>query len=296
MSPSTTSNAGSSARRALLGWGRLLRLSLGATAAADVVAGACFIGGGWPGAGRLWLPVLASLCVYHGGLVLNDWADAEEDDATRPGRPIPSGAVAHEAALAVAIVLLALGPLLANWYSGKASVLLAAIAIFAAVYDLAARGPWTGPLLLGLCRAGNLMAGMIAFGEPTRAGMWLCAGYGAYVFVVSRLGRMEDGAEANIGTKPKALLLGAGACQLVPLCFGLAGTAPLAAFVLGSLALRTKSWTRTSVLSSMGTALRLLLFYTASVAWVGGGPEIGVALLAVGYPLTWLLRQVFPPS
>jgi 4-hydroxybenzoate polyprenyltransferase len=299
MSPSTTSNAGSSARSALLGWGRLLRLSLCATAAADVVAGAVFEAGGWPGWGRIWLPILASLCVYHGGLVLNDWADAEQDFDTRPDRPIPSGAVAPEAALAVAVALLAGGPLLANWYSGKASVLLAAISIFAAIYDLAGRGPWTGPLLLGLCRAGNLLAGMIAFGEPTREGTCLAAGYGVYVFLVSRLGRMEDGDEAQIGTKPRALLVGAGVCQLVPLAFGLAATAPVAAGLLGWIGLRTRSWSRASVLAAMGSALRLLLFYTASVAWAGGGPRgplIGLGLLAAGYPIAWLLRQVFPPS
>jgi 4-hydroxybenzoate polyprenyltransferase len=302
MSPSTTSNAGSSVRSALLGWGRLLRLSLTATAAADVVAGAVFEAGGWPGWGRIWLPILASLCVYHGGLVLNDWADAEQDFDTRPGRPIPSGAVAPEAALAVAVALLALGPLLANWYSGKASVLLAAVSIFAAVYDLAGRGPWTGPLLLGLCRAGNLLAGMIAFGPPTSAGTCLAAGYGAYVFLISRLGRMEDGDEARIGMRPRTLLVGAGVCQLVPLAVGLTAsaaipaTAPVAAGLLGWIGLRTRSWSRGTVLEAMGSALRLLLFYSASVAWAGGGPLIGLALLAAGYPLAWLLRQVFPPS
>ena len=30
--------------------------------------------------------------------------------------------------------------------------------------------------------------------------------------------------------------------------------------------------------------------------WIGAGPEFGLGLLAVGYPVAWLLRQVFPPS
>src|SRR5258708_5799460 len=202
MSPSTTSNAGSSTRNAFLAWGRLLRLSLATTAAADVVAGA----------------------------------------------------------------------------------------------GLAGRGAWTGPLLLGLCRAGNLATGMLACGRLDAAGIWLAAGYGAYVFLVAVLGRMEDGDEQRIGRRPRVLLLGAGACQLVPLAFGLVATAPLAALRIGWLALRTRSWTRASVLSSMGSALRLLLFYTASVAWLGGGAWLALGLLAIGYPLAWVLRQVFPPS
>jgi len=107
-----TFSVGSSIKAALA-WGRLLRLSLATTAAADVVGGAVYAGQGWPGMGRLWLPIAASLCVYHGGMVLNDCADAEPDLKTRPERPIPSGAVNPQAALTVAIVLLALGPLLA---------------------------------------------------------------------------------------------------------------------------------------------------------------------------------------
>jgi hypothetical protein len=49
-------------------------------------------------------------------------------------------------------------------------------------------------------------------------------------------------------------------------------------------------------MGAMGSALRLLLLYTASVAWIGGGPWPALGLLAIGYPLAWALRQVFPPS
>jgi 4-hydroxybenzoate polyprenyltransferase len=282
--------------RGFVAWGRLLRLSLVTTAAADVVGGAIYAGHGWPGASRLWLPVLASLCVYHGGMVLNDCADAERDMKTRPERPIPSGAIDQGVALTVAIVLLALGPLLANWYPGPLSLLIACVAILAVVYNLFGRGPWTGPVLLGLCRAGNLLAGMLAFGELTTICIWLVSGYGAYVFFVSRLGRMEDGADARIGTRPAKLLLAAGVCQLIPFAFGLALTAPLAAGRIGWLGWRTQVWSRASVLQAMGSSLRLLLCYTASVAWLGGGPLAGLGVLAIGYPVAWLLRQVYPPS
>ncbi len=293
-----TFNAGSFAR-AFVAWGRLLRLSLAPTAVADIVCGAVYAGQGWPAnPGRLWLPVLASLFVYHGGMVLNDCADAERDEKTRPERPIPSGAVSPEAALTVAVVLLALGPLIANWYPypGPLSLVLLGVALLAAFYDLAPRGAWTGPVLLGLCRAGNLLAGMLAFSVLTNGCIWLAAGYGLYVFFVSRLGRMEDGADARIGTRPTKLLFAAGACQVLPFAFGLAWTAPLAAAYIGWLASRTQVWSRATVLQAMGSSLRLLLFYTASLAWLGGGALVALGVLAVGYPIAWLLRQVFPPS
>ena len=61
----------------LLAWGRLLRVSLFATAAADPVVGA-FLGSGGAPPGRALLAPLASLCVYHGAMALNDLADREE--------------------------------------------------------------------------------------------------------------------------------------------------------------------------------------------------------------------------
>ncbi|MBK7641814.1 MAG: UbiA family prenyltransferase [Planctomycetes bacterium] len=289
MSPSTTSNAGTSSSP-LLAFGALLRLSLATTAAADIVAGAVFASRGTCAWTELVRPVIGSLCVYHGGMALNDWADRAQDARTRAQRPIPSGRIRAGTALALALVLLAGGPLLAGSWA------LGAVALLAALYDVAGRGAWRGPVLLGLCRAGNLSAGMLAVGAFESQGAWLAAGYGAYVFLVSRLGRMEDGDEARIGQRPRALLLAAGACQLVPLGFALVPTAPIAALRVGWLALSTRAWPRPKIMQSMGVALRLLLFYSASVAWAGGGPWVGLAILGVGYPLAWGLRQVFPPS
>ncbi len=71
-------------------WGRLLRLSLAPSAAADALAGIT-IGawGAFPLDARVLLSAAGSLCVFHGGMALNDWADREGDARTRPDRPIP---------------------------------------------------------------------------------------------------------------------------------------------------------------------------------------------------------------
>src|SRR5689334_6986324 len=123
MSPSTTSNAGQTSST-LVAWGRLLRLSLATTAAADVVAGVLFSEHAWPGGLRPWLLVAGSLCVYHGGMALNDWADRVHDARVRPERPIPSGALRAGQALGVALLLLATGPLLASRASTHAGLVL----------------------------------------------------------------------------------------------------------------------------------------------------------------------------
>ena len=60
-------------------WGKLLRVSLAPTAVGDVLAGSVLATGGLRAPGAVLTLVAASLCVYHGGMALNDWADRVED-------------------------------------------------------------------------------------------------------------------------------------------------------------------------------------------------------------------------
>ena len=97
-------------RDAVRAWGRLLRLSLAPTAVADVVAGALVARRGvLPEPATLALLAGGSLCVYHAGMALNDWRDRAADAATRPDRPLVSGAIRPGAALAVVVLLNVLG-------------------------------------------------------------------------------------------------------------------------------------------------------------------------------------------
>lgn len=216
-----------------IAWGRLLRLSLAPSAAADALAGIT-IGawGAFPLDARVLLVAAGSLCVFHGGMALNDWADREGDARTRPDRPIPSGAVPAASALSVAVALLVLGPMLCVFAAPLAGACLAAVALTAALYDLVGRGAWLGPTLLGLCRAGNLASGVFAGAALSGpyvarlAGLdvgrvpnwaWLaCALYGLYVFCASRLARLEDDEDAHdLGSRPTFALLSAAACLAV---------------------------------------------------------------------------------
>jgi len=317
----------------LLAWGRLLRLSLAPSAAADVLCGSTLAYGGslhWTSATtRL---VAASLCVYHGGMALNDWADREHDRATRPDRPLPSGAVAASGALSLGLVLLALGPLLAWSAAPAAGYWMAGVAVLAAVYDLGGRGPWSGPLLLALCRAGNLGVGFALVSDSRWRPLGLAVGlaYGAYVFLASRLGRMEDREDARpLGSRPRRLLLGCAALLLLLPAIppGLSrGTVEPTSWVIGAVlvvgasygVLRTawtrRPWTPARVEEAMGRLLRRLLVFTAAACMLATswptevpcfpasvpatglpGILVGVAILA-GYPAAHALRRVFPPS
>jgi 4-hydroxybenzoate polyprenyltransferase len=332
------------------GWGRLLRLSLAPSAAADSVAGICL--GAWgtlPARRESLLLPLAALCVYHGGMALNDWADRRRDAEGRRDRPIPSGQVPASGALALAVVLLVAGPAIAAVATPSAGALMAVVAACAMLYDLAGRGPLRGPALLAACRGGNLACGVLLGGTLAREhGLdgppwpaWVaCALYAGYVFSVSRMARLEDAEdERPLGRRPsRALLAAAGCWMLLPViavlpwrashepaaspglqAAELAAALPLcAAFALGVRALLVEAsrrdWSRPLVGRATGMALRRLLIFTASCALIaflatrGARSSSSAAAIAgwsslvaaygilLGYPLSFALRRVFPPT
>ncbi|MDF1797884.1 MAG: UbiA family prenyltransferase [Planctomycetota bacterium] len=198
-----------------LAWGRLLRVSLFATAAADPVVGALLAKAalGLELGPRLLLAPLASLCVYHGAMALNDVADLEADRCAGRARPLVEGSISRLAAVVAVVMLLASGLGLA-WLAGGLGGLawLGAAAAIAVVYDLFGRGGVVGPLLLAAARAANVGFGAACVGWSLDSGSHLpllaALLYGSYVLVVSRLGRMEDGEdERELGRRPSVLLL-----------------------------------------------------------------------------------------
>lgn len=308
-------------RSRALAWGRLLRLSLAPSAAADVAAGLLIgsYGDGWR---AHWLALIASsLAIYHGGMVLNDWADRGEDAGLRSDRPIPSGAISAHTAFAVGIALEIAGVALAASTGWRAGAWMAGVAVLACTYDFAGRGAWLGPLLLGACRAGNLGLGLFHRGMLARQpvgvvppqALLLALLYGAYVFNASRVARLEDVEdESRIGSLPRWHLLAASLLLLAP-AFVQPYNAPaalpnpialalgiLGAFGLARVALRTPTWKRGDVGRATGMALRRLLVFTACCAITGDtGKASGYVLAAVilcGYPISSALRRVFPPT
>ena len=308
---------------AYLAYGRLLRLSLMPSALADVAAGVLLGSGRWSGEPRVALAFGATLGVYHGAMALNDWADREQDARTRPERPIPSGAVAPGTALGLGLLLVGAGVLCAALLEATLAVWMGAVAACAVFYDVAGRGPWRGPLLLAACRFGNLgfgaLVGLSLTAQPgspfdqlvSRPLLLLPALlYGLYVFAVSRLGRLEDGeGGAELGSRPRRHLLTAAlalaAVGVLPWITPgpLAGRLACAALALAGAsglvrAARRAEWEPRHVGQAMGLALRRLLIFTAASALLVNDASAWpvAALILAGYPLSYGLRRVFPPS
>ncbi len=311
----------------MLALGRLLRLSLSPSAAADAACGVLLGANLWPAGGTAWLQILAALCVYHGGMALNDWADRRHDAATRPERPIPSGRISAGFALGLGLTLSLVGPLLSYVAAPAAGWALAVVAFLSVSYNLGVRGPRIGPLLLGACRAGNLIAAFLCgrasvvhdVAQDTVIEAWplaLALAYGLYVFLLSCLARYEDteaGPLPPTGSvrHPRSLLLYAAVVlALAPWLRTLdpdaslawvvaaAGVALAGAFGLFQRVHSVVDWNPGAILGSMGMGLRRLLIATGSFAVTQGRYEgllVALVILA-GYPASFALRKLFPPS
>lgn len=304
----------------LLAVGRLVRLSLFPSAAADIAAGIVLGAGVWPGGSTPFLLILASLAIYHGGLALNDWGDRDHDGRTRPDRPIPSGDIAPPMALGLGLGGLVLGPALAFALSPRVGMVLAGVALCAALYDLWGRGPWRGPSMLALCRAGNLYAGLlfgILHAQGAGAGsldgrLLFPLAYGLYVFVVSRLGRLEDGEDTlDSDQTPRRILGGIAAILLATGILGgglvegsiLRRMLPVAvalasAWGIVQVSHSPEPFTPQRIGMAMGACLRRLLIVSCIAALASPGPAgLWVAAgILLGYPISASLKRTFPPS
>jgi 4-hydroxybenzoate polyprenyltransferase len=131
------------------------------TAAGDVVAGYLLLSRGVAVDWRdLLVLVAASVALYAGGVVLNDYFDRDVDRLERPERPIPSGRIAPRQVLALGVRLLGLGCVLAVAVGATSLLVAALLAGCIVLYD--ARGkrvPYVGGLNMGACRFLNLVLG-----------------------------------------------------------------------------------------------------------------------------------------
>src|SRR3954467_14131559 len=151
---------------------------------------------------RSWLfAIVASLCFYAAGLLMNDLADEAEDLRERPNRPLPSGAVGRRSVWMV-MALLCVAGFGALAACRQPAALGAGLALLAAIalYNWVTKGwPVVGALNMGLCRSLSLLLG--AFVGPRASsdtsGLWALA-FGLYIAAVTNLARHETRARAPV--------------------------------------------------------------------------------------------------
>jgi 4-hydroxybenzoate polyprenyltransferase len=163
--------------------------------------------------------IVASVCLYAGGVVLNDVFDRRVDAVERPERPIPSGRVSTTAAAGLGAALLLTGIVTAAAASGTSGIVAAGVASFVLLYDARAkRHPIAGPICMGACRGLNLLLG-VSVSTPALQGQWMIGSLSMiYIAAVTAVSR----GEVHGGRRETATL------ALISLAFVLAGLTALA--------------------------------------------------------------------
>jgi 4-hydroxybenzoate polyprenyltransferase len=168
----------------------LLRPPNIATALADVLAGFAVAGLLHPA--RLpWL-LAATMCLYGGGIVLNDFFDRTVDAVERPERPIPSGRVSARHAASLGAILLTAGVVSAAQASRASAIVAVVTAAAILLYDSwGKRQTYVGPLNMGACRGLNLALGMSAAPAALAVSWWLGFIPLLYISAVTAVSRGE---------------------------------------------------------------------------------------------------------
>ncbi len=139
----------------------LVRLPNLFTTVGDIVAGYLIVSRGVDVSWRnLIILALASVCLYAGGVVLNDYFDRDVDRVERPERPIPSGRIRERDALKLGVRMLGLGCVFAVGV-GVTSLLVAVLLSGCIVlYDAKGkRIEYVGSFNMGCCRFLNVVLG-----------------------------------------------------------------------------------------------------------------------------------------
>jgi 4-hydroxybenzoate polyprenyltransferase len=175
------------------------------TAGADILAGAVITGG----RGRaLVCLVTASVCLYAGGVVLNDFFDRKLDAVERPERAIPSGRVPAIAAAILGFALLLLGVMVALQSSRTSAVLALLIAACILLYDIVAKPRAAGPFVMSSCRALNLLLGISIVPDRLSTFGFLALIPMVYIFAITTLSRGEVHGGSRSSARTTLILFG----------------------------------------------------------------------------------------
>lgn len=282
-------------------WLDLVRLPNLFIATADILAG-FFFAGGLPGEWFVLLRlILASMCLYAGGVALNDVVDVEQDLRERPHRPIPSERISGATALRFVFASLGCGVLLAATVSAQALLVSLALCISIFSYNFLKQTP-VAPPIMGLCRALNLLLGMHGLDTllPLPAVRPMTAVF-VYVAAVTYFGRKE----ARGGSRIQLLAGLAGIVAAVGMLRGfrwygynarhveyLVVVGPMMALVLIVGLHAVWRPTGPNVQRAVKIFVMGIVAVDACIAWVAAGPVAASAVAAMLFPCILLARTL----
>jgi len=141
---------------------------------------------------------IASLCVYHAGMLANDLADRDLDRIHRPNRPLASGKISILSASILLCCLLAGAVVAASFSTPSVLSLIKGLCLLVLIYNFGGKPirKNIGPALLAAARGASLFIGGLAL-LPVNQLMngpilWAAACYAMYFLFLSRLATNEE--------------------------------------------------------------------------------------------------------
>ena len=250
---------------------------------------------------KLGLTGLSSICLYAGGVVLNDVFDAKLDQIERPERPIPSGLVQTANAAIMGGLLLLTGvaaAFVSNHTSGYVALAIAGLVLS---YDAFSKShPVAGPLNMGLCRGANLLLGVSIFPEYVMTLGFLMVIPIIYVAAITVTSRGEvhgsDRLSYNLAMGlyllTALMVISLGVLEPFSLWQGLAFIILLMVMVVPPLMRARKSNDPSMIGKSVKSAVLGLIILDAAIAAGFAGWFFGLLLLIL-LPFSILLAKIF---
>lgn len=291
---------GKAAPQGLLAWLQLMRAPNSFTAMSNILAAQFIVSGGRPDWHALTLLVLASVCLYTGGIVLNDCFDIAEDRRERPSRPLPSGRIGLATAFRFGGVLLGIGVACAALVGLTQAIIAGAIALLVLMYDGYTKRTSSGPMSMAACRYGNWLLGLSYGGDL--AVVWpLGLPVFSYIMALTVLSR----AETHAAQRAPLFLCAGGVAVTAAIIVTLVGIGLLPhTYALGLLAvglaiigLRLAATWRDYSPSTIQTSVKVLVLgvipLDALLAFAGSAWWGGLAVLLLLVPSTLLARKIY---
>ncbi len=245
--------------------------------------------------------VLATSGLYAGGIVFNDIFDHELDAVERPERPIPSGQVSLKEAATWGIILLLTGIYFAAKVNVLAGCLALSVALLALFYNsFAKESVILGPMIMGSCRAANLLMGLSIVPGLIFANMYLAIIPIIYIGAITLISRGEVHG-ANAYQHRIAGFLYLAVVLIILLLGGRKDFSILIAlpFMLFWLYQIIPSWWNAGisldpedVMKSVKAGVIGLISLDAAIAAGFAGWYVGLLILSL-LPISWLLAKLF---
>ncbi len=139
---------------------QLIRLPAGFSAASNIIAAHIIATAGVVQFPELILTLLVSLCLYFGGMGLNDCFDYQEDRRERSQRPLPSGQLSLSSGWLISLGLIALGLMGSLAISIMTFMLAMILSVLIILYNSKTLPLILSSITMGSCRFFNWLLGL----------------------------------------------------------------------------------------------------------------------------------------